>query len=224
MTLLLTSSRTAPAIEAPPQGSAPRSLPSRILPAIRFENVPFRSRAAASPPAAYGKSQVCVSSRLIPRWPENWAATDGTHPAMTSITIEQARSIIANSLAHGRVQAMQPLAVLVLDAGGHPTAFEREDGASNLRFQVADGKAYGALGLGIGSRALFNRAQEQPSFVTAVNGAFGGRLVPVPGGVLVRDASGSIIGAVGVSGDNSDNDEAAAVAGIQATGLVADTG
>jgi len=143
---------------------------------------------------------------------------------MTSINLDQARSIIANTLAHGRAQSMQPLAVLVLDAGGHPLAFEREDGASNLRFQVADGKAYGALGLGIGSRALFNRAKEQPSFVNAVNGAFGGRLIPVPGGVLVRDASGALIGAVGVSGDNSDNDEAAAVAGIEATGLTAETG
>lgn len=143
---------------------------------------------------------------------------------MTSITLDQARSIVSSALAHGRAQSMQPLAVLVLDAGGHAVAFEREDGASNLRFQVADGKAYGALGLGIGSRALFNRAQEQPSFIQAVNGAFGGRLVPVPGGVLVRDEDGALIGAVGVSGDNSDNDEAAAVAGIEATGLTAETG
>jgi uncharacterized protein GlcG (DUF336 family) len=143
---------------------------------------------------------------------------------MTSISISQARSIVSNALAHGRAESMQPLAVLVLDAGGHSVAFEREDGASNLRFQVADGKAYGALGLGIGSRALFNRAQEQPYFVQAVNGAFGGRLIPVPGGVLIRDASGALIGAVGVSGDNSDNDEAAAVAGIEAAGLTAETG
>ena len=143
---------------------------------------------------------------------------------MTSINLDQARTIVASALAHGRAQAMQPLAVLVLDAGGHAIAFEREDGASNLRFQVADGKAYGALGLGIGSRALFNRAQEQPYFVQAVNGAFGGRLIPVPGGVLVRDVTGALIGAIGVSGDNSDNDEAAAIAGIEATGLVADPG
>ena len=142
----------------------------------------------------------------------------------TSITIDQARQIVAAALAHGRAEAMQPLAVLVLDDGGHPVAFEREDGASNLRFQVADGKAYGALGLGIGSRALFERAQQQPSFVQAVNGAFGGRLVPVPGGVLVRDAGGALIAAVGVSGDNSDNDEAAGVAGIEASGLTAETG
>mgnify|MGYP006189011649 CR=1 FL=1 len=143
---------------------------------------------------------------------------------MTSITIAQARQIVASALAHGNAEGMQPLAVLVLDAGGHTVAFEREDGASNLRFQVADGKAYGALGMGIGSRALFERAQQAPSFVQAVNGAFGGRFVPVPGGVLVRDADGALIGAVGISGDNSDNDEAAAVAGIEAAALTAETG
>jgi len=142
----------------------------------------------------------------------------------TSITIDQARQIVAAALAHGRAADMQPLAVLVLDDGGHTVAFEREDGASNLRFQVADGKAYGALGLGIGSRALFERAQQQPFFVQAVNGAFGGRMVPVPGGVLVKNAGGTLIGAVGVSGDNSDNDESAAVAGIEAADLTAETG
>ena len=142
----------------------------------------------------------------------------------SSITIDQARRIISAALAHGRAEGMQPLAVLVLDDGGHPVAFERENGASNLRFQVADGKAYGALGLGIGSRALFDRAQQQPFFVQAVNGAFGGRLVPVPGGVLVKNEDGALIGAVGISGDNSDNDEAAAVAGIEAASLTAETG
>ena len=143
---------------------------------------------------------------------------------MNSITIDQARQIIMGSLTFARAQKMQPLAVLVLDAGGHAIAFEREDGASNLRFQIADGKSYGALGMGIGSRALFERAQQQPFFVEAVNGAFGGRLIPVPGGVLVRDSDSNLIGAVGISGDNSDNDEAAAVAGIKAAGLEPDTG
>lgn len=143
---------------------------------------------------------------------------------MSGITHDQARQIVAAALAHARSEGMQPLAVLVLDAGGHAVAFEREDGASNMRFQVADGKAYGALGMGIGSRALFERAQQQAFFVQAVNGAFGGRMIPVPGGVLVRDGSGALLGAVGVSGDNSDNDEAAAVAGIEAAGLTAQTG
>ena len=143
---------------------------------------------------------------------------------MTGLNLAQARSIVGAALAHGEAEAMQPLAVLVLDTGGHAIAFERQDGASNLRFQVADGKAYGALGLGMGSRALFARAQQQPFFVQAVNGAFGGRLVPVPGGVLVRDGDSQLIGAVGVSGDQSDNDEAAAIAGITAAGLVPDGG
>ncbi|MBM3139485.1 MAG: heme-binding protein [Chloroflexi bacterium] len=144
---------------------------------------------------------------------------------MSSITIAQARAIVAGALGHGRGASMRPLVVLVLDPGGHPVAYEREDAAAPMRFKVADGKAHGALGLGIGSRALFERAQQQPFFVQAVNGAFGGRLVPVPGGVLVRDGEGgAVIGAVGVSGDTSDNDEAAAVAGIKAAGLVGDTG
>ena len=143
---------------------------------------------------------------------------------MTAITIDQARVIIAGTLGHGRANKMKPLAVIVLDAGGHTKAFEREDGASIMRFEVAHGKAYGAVGMGMGSRSLLALAEHQPSFVSAVNGAFGGRLVPVPGGVLVRDPDGSIIGAVGVSGDNSDNDEQAAVAGIEGAGLAADTG
>jgi uncharacterized protein GlcG (DUF336 family) len=121
-------------------------------------------------------------------------------------------------------QGFEPLAVVVLDAGGHIRLASRQDGASNGRVDVARGKAAGALALGMGSRALFRRAQEQPFFVNAMNGLFGGDVVPVPGGVLVRSASGSVVGAVGVSGDTSDNDEAAAVAGITAAGLVADPG
>lgn len=143
---------------------------------------------------------------------------------MNDITLEQARSIVKHALSAGRDRALAPLSVIVLDAGGNVKMFEREDGASNLRYEVAHGKAYGALGLGIGSRAIMRRAEQQPTFVTAVTTAFGGALVPVPGGVLVRDGSGALIGAVGVTGDTSDNDEAAAVAGIEATELVADTG
>lgn len=143
---------------------------------------------------------------------------------MTSIVLSEARTIIAKALEKRLESGMQPLAVVVLDAGGHVKAFEREDGASNLRFQVAHGKAFGALGLGMGSRALMERSQVAPSFIAAVNGAFGGALIPVPGGVLVRSADGELIGAVGVSGDNSDNDELAAVAGIIAAGFAAETG
>lgn len=103
-------------------------------------------------------------------------------------------------------------------------AFERADGASNMRFEIAFGKAYGALGLGVGSRALMRRAEAQPTFIAAVTAAFGGALVPVPGGVLVRTSANMLVGAVGVSGDTSDNDESAAVAGIEHVGLAADVG
>jgi uncharacterized protein GlcG (DUF336 family) len=117
---------------------------------------------------------------------------------------------------------MKPMAVIVLDAGGHPRAFEREDGASPGRFAVAEGKAYGAVMLGLGGYAQRKRAEEQGYFMAAMNGAFGGRVVPVPGGVLVRGADGAVLGAVGVTGDTSENDAAAAVAGIEAAGLVAE--
>ncbi len=143
---------------------------------------------------------------------------------MTALTLENARTIVSTALALGREKGFQPLAVLVLDAGGHPKAFEREDRASIGRFAVANGKAMGALNMGMGSRAIAGAAAARPEFVNAINGAFGGALIPVPGGVLVADSDGEIIGAVGVSGDNSDNDELAAVAGIEAAGLVAHVG
>jgi uncharacterized protein GlcG (DUF336 family) len=142
---------------------------------------------------------------------------------MTGLTLEQARRIIAAALEAGHRMGMAPLSVVVLDAGGNVKAFEREDGASNLRFEIAHGKAYGALGLGIGSRAIMARAKEQPYFVAAVTAAFGGALIPVPGGVLVSDSTTELIGAVGVTGDTSDNDEKAAAAGISAAGLIAKT-
>ncbi|MDA8296100.1 MAG: heme-binding protein [Actinomycetota bacterium] len=141
-----------------------------------------------------------------------------------AITLETARRIIAAALDEAGKAGMAPLAVLVLDAGGHLKAFERQDGASNLRYEIARGKAYGAIGLGVGSRALMKRAEAQAYFIAAANGAFGGALIPVPGGVLVRDGNGELLGAVGVSGDTSDNDERAALAGIEAVGLVGETG
>lgn len=143
---------------------------------------------------------------------------------MTAMTLEIARSIIAAARRAGREANMKPLSVVVLDAGGHVTAFEREDGASNKRFEIAFGKAHGAISLGMGSRALMNRAELQSYFIAAATSAIGGHLVPVPGGVLVRTADGALVGAVGISGDTSDNDEAAAIAGIDAAGLVADAG
>lgn len=144
---------------------------------------------------------------------------------MPGFGLDAARTIISEALARGHEKGFKPLSVAVLDAGGHLVAFEREDGSSILRFQIAHGKAYGALSLGIGSRAIFQRAQEQAFFVDAVNTLAGGALVPVPGGVLVRDGEGGpVVGAVGISGDASDNDELCALAGIRAAGFVADAG
>ena len=137
-----------------------------------------------------------------------------------TIGITAARTIIGGAEAHGKSHGLQPLAVVVLDAGGHLRAAERADGASNMRFEIARAKAFGAIALGMDSRALMERAEQQPYFVISAGAAIGGALVPVPGGVLVRDGDGSVIGAVGVSGDSSDNDEAAAIAGIEAAGLI----
>jgi uncharacterized protein GlcG (DUF336 family) len=137
-----------------------------------------------------------------------------------SIDLESAKTITAGARAAGREHGLKPLTVVVLDAGGHVISVEREDGASNNRFEIAFGKAYGALALGMGSRSLMARAEQQPYFITSAAAAIGGRLVPVPGGVLVKDATGAVIGCVGVSGDTSDNDELAAIAGIESASLV----
>jgi uncharacterized protein GlcG (DUF336 family) len=138
---------------------------------------------------------------------------------VTTLDLEAARTIIAGARAHGASSGFKPLTVVVLDAGGHVVAAEREDGASMKRFDIAFGKAYGALSLGMGSRSIMGRAEQQAYFVAAVTSAVGGALVPVPGGVLVRDGDGALLGAVGITGDTSDNDEAAAVAGITGADL-----
>ncbi|TQC45175.1 heme-binding protein [Rhodococcus sp. WS4] len=137
-----------------------------------------------------------------------------------TIDLGTARRIIEAARTCANDKGFEPLTIVVLDAGGHVLAAEREDGASNKRFDIAFGKAHGALALGIGSRSLMGRAEQQPYFIAAATAAIGGSLVPVPGGVLVRESEGSLLGAVGVSGDTSDNDEAVAVAGIEAAGLV----
>jgi len=138
--------------------------------------------------------------------------------------LDPARELIAGVRAAGQRRGLAPLSVAVLDAGGQLRAFEREDGASNARFEIAFGKANGALALGIGSRALMARAEQQPYFVDAVARAIGGALIPVPGGVLVYSTGGELLGSVGVTGDSSENDEAAAVEAIEAAGLRAVTG
>lgn len=140
---------------------------------------------------------------------------------MSSLDLDTARSIIAATLAAGRDRGFKPLSVAVLDSGGHLIAFEREDGSSTHRFQVAHGKAHGAIAMGVGSRGLNKLAEDRPYFMSAVVAAVGGAMVPVPGGVLVCDESGTVLGAAGVSGDISDNDEEALVVGIESIGLVA---
>lgn len=140
-----------------------------------------------------------------------------------TLNLEAAQKIVSKVLSEGRAIDCKPLTVVVLDAGGHLKAMARSDGASFMRPDIAHGKAYGAIALGIGSRSIFNRAQEQPYFVQAMNGLAGGALVPVPGGVLILNGN-DIVGAVGVTGDTSDNDEACAIAAIEAAGFEADTG
>jgi uncharacterized protein GlcG (DUF336 family) len=143
---------------------------------------------------------------------------------MTELTLDQARTIADAALAKCREMKLKPMAVAILDARGCLKTFVAEDGTSLLRGEVAHGKAYGALALGMGSRAIFKRANEQPYFVDAINTMARGALVPVPGGVLIQDKAGKLVGAIGISGDTSDNDEAAALAGIAAAGLTGNAG
>src|SRR3954452_18484224 len=141
-----------------------------------------------------------------------------------SVTLAQASIIVDVALKKGRETNCAPLTVAVLDAGGHLVAFKREDKSGILRFDIAYGKAWGALGMGFGSRTLAARAPRSALFFTALSSASDGRFVPVIGGVLIRDAAGDVIGAVGISGDASDNDEKCGIAGIEAAGLKADPG
>jgi uncharacterized protein GlcG (DUF336 family) len=138
--------------------------------------------------------------------------------------LEVAQKIVAATLASARSHKFKPLAAVVLDARGSLRAAAAEDGASLKRAEIAIGKAHGALAMGLGSRTLFNRSQQQPQFMAAVTHAVGGMLIPVPGGVLIHDNAGTLLGAIGVSGDTSDNDEIAALAGIAAAGCKGDPG
>tara|TARA_B110000259_G_scaffold101439_1_gene116822 strand:+ start:49445 stop:49873 length:429 start_codon:yes stop_codon:yes gene_type:complete len=138
---------------------------------------------------------------------------------MSEISLVTAKEIITNIFEEGRQANMQPLTVVVLDTGGNLKAFERSDGASAGRFEVADGKAHAAIMMGIPSSAIMKRAEQQAYFVTALSVSFKGRFTPVSGGVLLTDDQNKIIGAVGVTGDTSENDTIAAVAGIKAAGL-----
>lgn len=149
------------------------------------------------------------------------AAPAGFHHG---ITLRDAFVIAQETLKKGRELGLAPLTVVVLDAGGHLKAVLREDGASLLRSQIAEGKAFGAMAMGFGSRELARRSTGVPGFTNALSDLAGGRAVPVAGGVLVKDADGNVLGAVGVSGDASDKDEVCAVAGIQAAKLQPETG
>jgi uncharacterized protein GlcG (DUF336 family) len=142
----------------------------------------------------------------------------------SSVSLQQAVLIAEKSLERGRELGFEPLTVVVLDDGGQVKVILRDDGCSLLRPEIATGKAAGALNMGFGGRELARRAAKMPMFFTALNAMSDGRMVTVPGGVLMRDAQGVVVGAVGISGDVSENDEICAVAGIKAAGLVPDTG
>lgn len=140
------------------------------------------------------------------------------------LTLETAQLIVSAALKAAREKSFKPLSIVVYDARGALKALASEDGTSLKRAEIAMGKAYGALAMGVGSRALHKMATDRPYFVAAASHVVGGQLVPVPGGVLIKDAKGQILGAVGVSGDTSDNDEIVAAAGIGAAGLTFDAG
>ena len=143
---------------------------------------------------------------------------------MSALTLNVAVNLANQAISAGRAISAAPLTVAVLDAGGHLITLQREDGASLLRPQIAIGKAWGAIALGKGSRLLAQDAQQRPAFFAALNSLGQGSVVPVPGGVLIRDQDGNVLGAVGISGDLSDVDEQCAITAIEAAGLRADAG
>ena len=141
---------------------------------------------------------------------------------MEKLTLAQADTIIDETFAKGGEMGLKPLTVAVLDDGGNLVAFKKQDNSSVMRFEIARGKAWGAIGMGTASRNLENVAKERPHFMNALVGASGGKVVPVAGGLLVKTGDGQIVGSIGVSGDTSDNDEQAGRAGIEAAGLATD--
>ena len=136
-----------------------------------------------------------------------------------SLSLDTAKVITETALSEGHQANMLPLTVVVLDSGGRIVSTQSEDGSGIMRFNIAYGKAWGALGMGISSRLIRDRLSKRPTFLNALAAAADGQLVPVPGGVLIEDADGLTIGAVGISGDTSEKDEYCAIKGIQAAGL-----
>ena len=135
-----------------------------------------------------------------------------------SVTLAAAKTVIEATFAKGAQMGLKPLSAVVLDAGGHVIAFERQDGAAPGRFAIAHGKAYGAVMLGMPGSAQMARAEQQAYFMAAVNGVYGGQVIPVPGGILIKDGD-AVIGALGVTGDTSDNDAEAGMAGLAAAAM-----
>jgi uncharacterized protein GlcG (DUF336 family) len=143
---------------------------------------------------------------------------------MSTVNLATALNICTAALHKGREIAAAPLTVAVLDQAGRLVSLQREDGSSLLRPEIATAKAWGALALGKPSRLIAADAEQRPAFIGAVNTLAQGNIVPVAGGVLVRDADGVVVGAVGISGDTSDIDELCAMTGVEASGLRADNG
>ncbi len=140
---------------------------------------------------------------------------------MTTLTLGQAQQILAGALAHSQAAGYKPMGIVVLDEAGHLKAFAREDGASMFRFEVAQAKAWGAVGMGASSRLLGQRAKDNPNFFVSLAATAGGRFLPQTGAVLIKSAAGVTLGAVGASGGTGDEDEAICIAGIQSAGLAA---
>ncbi len=141
---------------------------------------------------------------------------------MPKITLDQADAIIDGVLAKAAAEGLKPMAVVVLDDGGHEVAYKRQDRSPMLRFETVVGKAYGALGMGMNSRKLEALHDRLPHFGESLMAMSHGKFVPVAGGMLIKDAEGDLLGAAGVSGDTADNDEMTCIAGIEAAGLVAE--
>ena len=138
---------------------------------------------------------------------------------MTELTLAQAQAIITAALARSKAEGFKPMGIAVLDAAGHLKAFAREDGASMFRFEVAQAKAWGAVGMGASSRQLAQRAKDNPNFFVSLSATSGGKFLPQPGAVLILSAQGHVLGAVGASGGTGDEDELICAAGVEAVGL-----
>jgi len=141
---------------------------------------------------------------------------------MAAITLDQANAIVRDALAKARQMGIPPVTVVILDDGGNLKAAQREDGASMFRFDVARGKAWASVGMDVSSRVLAERASGNPNFFVALAATADGKFLPQPGGVLIRDAGGQIIGAAGASGGTGDEDEEVCAHGVRETGLMAD--